>query len=545
MMRDLGEFFLSDDGTIYEKTAAELSEPEATAPAPEPSEGYRESDLSEIHLGERIAREYLDGEFIAWGRNAWSRWDGRRWARCSDSAVFDAVRRAVLRLYVGEITAVNERHTKATAAAAKLSETKEEEGKAALAAANAMRDKRVKELNSLRFAGKVASLQRVARGVLEREQSDFDGHPDLLNVGNGVVNLRTGELGPHDPALLFTKVTEVDYKPGYIHPDWEAALTALPVQVADWMQIRFGQAATGHATQDDVVPFLRGGGANGKSTMLDGVTRALGDFSVMVPDKVLLASPSDHPTEMMTLFGARFAYIEELPEGDYLNAQRLKKAAGTDNMTARYIGQDNVTWDATHSLFVTTNYEVQVDAVDYGTWRRLALVVFPYTFDGSDPEHPKDPTLRKRILEGASGQHEAVLSWLVDGAIAWYDSGEVIPPAPDSVAADTTKWRYDANHAARFLDERYELDPDSAVRSADIYADFVEWATQRGIRKWGEKLFWTRARQHEWFLTGEIEKPDSSVRTSGWDVCSPVGMQTEHQVKSRERLVTGLRPTAG
>ncbi|MFE2331045.1 DNA primase family protein [Streptomyces coelicoflavus] len=541
-MIELDEFFLGEDGTIYEKPSP-TAEPEPES-APEPSEGYRESDLSEIHLGERIARTYLEGEFIAWGRNQWSRWDGRRWARCSDSAVFDAVRRAVLRLVVSETTAANDRHSAAVAAAAKLAESKPDEGKEAQQAADSTRARRMKELASLRFAGKVASLQRVARGVLEREQSEFDGHPDLLNVGNGVVNLRTGELGPHDPALLFTKVTEVNYVPSAMHPDWETALTALPVEVADWMQIRFGQAATGYATQDDVVPFLRGGGANGKSTMLDGITRALGDFSVMVPDKVLLASPSDHPTEMMTLFGARFAYIEELPEGDYLNAQRLKKAAGTDNMTARYVNQDNVTWDATHSLFVTTNYEVQVDAVDYGTWRRLALVMFPYTFDGSDPERPKDPTLRKRILEGKEGQHEAVLSWIVDGAIAWYDSGEVIPSAPDSVKDDTTKWRYDANHAARFLDERYELNDEYAVRSADIYADFVEWATQRGIRKWGEKLFWTRARQHEWFLTGEVEKPDSSVRTSGWDVRSPVGMESEHQVKARERLVTGLRPAA-
>ncbi|AWW38396.1 DNA primase family protein [Streptomyces cadmiisoli] len=543
-LRDLGEFFLSDDGKLFyptESVAEALPETER----PEPSEGFRDSDLSEIHLGERIAREYLNGEFIAWGRSAWSRWDGRRWARCSDSAVFDAVRRAVLRLYVSEVARVNERHTADITSAATLEATDAEKGRAAREAADKARAQRMKELNALRFAGKVASLQRVARGVLERDQSEFDAHPDLLNVGNGVVNLRTGELGPHDPRLLFTKVTEVNYVPGATHPDWESALTALPVEVADWMQIRFGQAATGHATQDDVVPFLRGGGANGKSTMLDGVTRALGDFSVMVPDKVLLASPSDHPTEMMTMKGARFAYIEELPEGDYLNAQRLKKAAGTDTMTARYIGQDNVTWDATHSLFVTTNYEVQVDAVDYGTWRRLALVMFPYTFDGSDPEHPRDPTLRKRILDGNDGQHEAVLSWLVDGAIAWYDSGAIIPPAPDSVKADTTKWRYDANHAARFLDERYELDPETAVRSADIYADFTQWAEQRGIRKWGEKLFWTRARQHEWFLTGEVEKPDSSVRTSGWDVCALGGVPAAHQVKTRERLVTGIRPTAG
>ncbi|UXY27499.1 DNA primase family protein [Streptomyces sp. HUAS TT20] len=543
-LHNLGEFFLSDEGKLF-YPAEPVSDILSGTEVPEHSEGYRDSDLSEIHLGERIAREYLSGEFIAWGRNAWSRWDGRRWARCSDSAVFDAVRRAVLRLYVSEITATNERHSKATADAAKLSETREEEGKAALSAANAMRDRRVKELNALRFAGKVASLQRVARGVLERDQADFDGHPDLLNVGNGVVNLRTGELGPHDPALLFTKVTEVDYKPGYTHPDWETALTALPVEVADWMQIRFGQAATGYATQDAVVPFLRGGGANGKSTILDGVTNALGDFSVMVPDKVLLASPSDHPTEMMTLFGARFAYIEELPEGDYLNAQRLKKAAGTSNMTARFIGQDNVTWDATHSLFVTTNYEVQVDAVDYGTWRRLALVMFPFTFDGSDPEHPRDPTLKERILAGKDGQHEAALSWIIDGAIAWYDSGEVIPPAPDSVKADTTRWRYEANHAARFLDEHYELDQETAVRSTDVYTHFARWAEERGIRKWGERLFWTRARQHEWFITGEVEKQDSSVRTSGWDVQCPDGVLTEHQVKSRERLVTGLRPTAG
>lgn len=41
--------------------------------------------------------------------------------------------------------------------------------------------------------------------MVQREDSEFDARPDLLCVGNGVVKLDTGELLPHDPALLLTK----------------------------------------------------------------------------------------------------------------------------------------------------------------------------------------------------------------------------------------------------------------------------------------------------------------------------------------------------
>ena len=49
-------------------------------------------------------------------------------------------------------------------------------------------------------------------------------------------------------------------------------------------------------------------------------------------------------------------------------------------MTARLIRHDNVTWEATHSLFLTTNYLPRIDETDHGTWRRLAMVRFPYRF---------------------------------------------------------------------------------------------------------------------------------------------------------------------
>ena len=93
--------------------------------------------------------------------------------------------------------------------------------------------------------------------------------------------------------------------PGARHPDWDKVMTALEPEVASWMQVRFGQAATGYPTSDDVLPVGVGGGSNGKSTLLVGLYRALGDYITTVPDKLLRASPQDHPTELMSLRGAR------------------------------------------------------------------------------------------------------------------------------------------------------------------------------------------------------------------------------------------------
>ena len=229
-------------------------------------------------------------------------------------------------------------------------------------------------------AGSVRAVADLSRGLVLAEAAAFDQHPDLLNVDNGVVDLRTGELKPHDPALLLTKCSPAQYRTGAAHPDWTAALKALPDDVADWMQVRFGQAVTGHPPPDDLLPVLQGGGENGKSTVVAAIGRALGDHAVTVPERVLLANPSDHPTELMTLRGARLALIEETPEARHLSVKRLKDLLGSDQMSARYIRGNPVSWTPTHSLMLTTNYTPRVDETDHGTWRRLALVKFPYTF---------------------------------------------------------------------------------------------------------------------------------------------------------------------
>lgn len=381
---------------------------------------------------------------------------------------------------------------------------------------------RLKRLTGLLSASRIRAITSLARGILEVDDAAFDQHPDLLNVGNGVVDLATGELLDHDPDLLLTKTTRVDYQPGVTSPDWDAALAALPTDVATWLQLRVGQAATGHPTPDDLLCVLQGSGSNGKTTITGAIHQALGDHAVVVPERLLLANPSDHPTELMTLRGARLAMIEETPEARHLSVKRLKDTVGTPTMTARLIRHDNVTWQATHSLFLTTNYLPRIDETDHGTWRRLAMVRFPYRFaatttgstEGSTEEQtrPLIPGLRERLRDGRQGQRQAVLAWIVDGAYRWYALARQMPPIPKLVADATAAWRAEADLICGYLDDRINFDPEAHVMSAELYDDFSRWAAGRGHRAWSDQTFTARFAEHSLVQDAGVEKRQISPR---------------------------------
>lgn len=349
---------------------------------------------------------------------------------------------------------------------------------------------------------KIDNVLALAKGVLDVPVDQLDGDPHKLNVTNGTVGLRTGELLPHDPEDYLTKVTTVGYVPGARHEAWETALEAIPEDVRWWLQIRFGQATSGLVPDDDVLPFLKGGGANGKSTIMNAISKALGSYYLVVSPKALLADVKAHSTDLADFLGARFAVLEELPDRN-VDVVRLKTLVGGTMITARHMHKDNMSFAPSHSLFVTTNYSPNVSETDYGTWRRLALVKFPFTYvDEPDATRPNqrqaDVGLRQRITVDLDGRiSEAVLAWLVEGARKWYATDQMTPVAPEPVAADTQKWRVMSDTILRFWRERLVADPDSVVPSTDMLRAYNTWAGELGFKTLGDKTFPERFGGHE------------------------------------------------
>jgi len=311
------------------------------------------------------------------------------------------------------------------------------------------------------------------------------------------------------------------------------------------MQARLGQGITGHPTPDDVLVVMQGSGENGKSTLTVGVNKALGDHAVTVPDRVLTANPSDHPTELMTLRGARLAMMEETPEARYLNVKRLKDTLGTPTMSARLIRENNVEWTATHSLFLSTNYRPRVSETDHGTWRRLLMVRFPYTYRKAHEELTSpfdrrgDPGLRERIKLSPSKQHEAVLRWLVDGAMRWYAGGQEMPPPPEAVERDTRGWHQTNDPILQLFDDCLVAEEGYYIPATDLFAVFKNRLDETGQKPWSDRTFVERFESHDEIKQRKIYR--DRVRPAATKLTASTSPLTRAALPERLRAWIGVR----
>ncbi len=471
-----------DDFFAAGGTLSELSEASVRTLA---VDSAKDASMTDAVLTDTVCDEELDGRFVWSSALGWLAWNGHVWDEVSETRPTEVVRQWVIKRFQAVL---NEQQTDPSKDLAT----------------------QINDWRQIMSRTRIAALVALSRGNLERDANDFDSDPDLLCVRNGYVDLRTGVLHSPDPDKLMTKSAGAEYIPGAVHEAWERALEAVPEDLRGWYQDRVGQAATGYMTPDDTMVIAHGDGENGKSTVISAIQTALGTYAKMVSDRVLMASADAHPTELMDLRGARYAILEETPEARRLDVHRLKKAVGTETITARKIRQDDVTFKATHSLFVNTNFRPIVTETDHGTWRRLVLMSFPYTFRKS-PELVRteldrlgDPVIKQAKTDPMF--RCAVLAWIVRGAVEWYERGRVMMPHPERIERDTSEWRSETDLIMGFAGEMLRFTRDGRTLATEMLEAFNGWIESHGHKPWTDKTFSARFIAHDSIKIHRVEK---------------------------------------
>jgi putative DNA primase/helicase len=250
------------------------------------------------------------------------------------------------------------------------------------------------------------------------------------------------------------------------------------------VQKSLGYASTG-LTTEQVLFFLYGSGANGKTTLLDAVMYALGDYAGKADRDLLTAREGAvHPTNVADLMGRRLVVCSETNEGTRLDEAKLKDLVGESRLKARFMRQDFFEFNATHKVFLYSNHKPMVRGTDFGFWRRMRLVPFVETIGDEE----KDRDLPAKLQAEADG----ILAWLVEGCGLWRGEGL---GTPDEVAKATEEYRQEMDSIGAFLSECCEVNTSLQAAARDLYGAYTGYCEDVGEKPLSQKRLGAQLRE--------------------------------------------------
>lgn len=400
--------------------------------------------FTEAGAAERFTRLHGDDVRFDHHRHRWLLWDGQRWVPDADGAI--------TRLALNFV-----RQWQAEAAHAEASlETREAISRFTY---------------KLERSGALHNVLTLARDFkpIADDGKGWDRDPWALGVQNGVVDLRTGELRPGEPADRITMTAGVPFDPDAAAPRWERFVAEVLVDpdVVGFIRRAIGYSLTG-ITTEQILVLLHGTGANGKGTLTNTVKRVVGDYGWNMPFATIeLRDRSSIPNDLAALMSRRFVTASETNDGTRLNESRVKALTGCDPVTARFLHGEFFTFEPCAKYWLSVNHKPVVRDDSFGFWRRLRLVPFTQTF----------PVNHELGLELAT-ELPGILAWCVRGCLEWQRIG-LQPPA--AVVQATRDYETDSDVIGGFITDACELAPMAEVRATDLFEHYKRWANAQGL----------------------------------------------------------------
>ncbi len=380
--------------------------------------------------------------------NKWLVWDGARWKIDDMKAVYNLGKATIQQIYRDALEELDDN-------------TRKQLIRHALASESCSR------INAMLELAKSEPSIAVAPEILDSKETNM-----LLNVKNGTINLKTGELLPADPENHITKIADVEYQENAKAPLWEEFLMQVMDNNTDL--INFLQRAVGYSLTSDVSEqclfICYGTGANGKSVFLQTLLNLAGEYGRQVSKDLLIKKPNgseEHPTVIAELLGKRVAVTIEADEDSKLNEASVKWFTGNDKLSARFMRGDYFEFLPTHKLWFATNHKPTIRGTDNGIWRRIKLIPFNVTI----PEEKQD----KQLINKLTAELPGILAWAVQGCLLWQQEGLI---TPKEVINATNSYRAEMDVLADFLSQCTEAG--GRVYTGDLYNIYELWCRENG-----------------------------------------------------------------
>ena len=323
----------------------------------------------------------------------------------------------------------------------------------------------------------------------------FDAHPWLLNVLNGMLDLRTGELRPHSPDDLLTCLAPVRYDPAAPGTRWRQFIEEIFPGDPDMQRLfqqACGYALTGSTERECLFILYGPSTRNGKSTACETIAAMMGEYA-RAASPLLLAPRSNTPgaasSDLADLVGRRFVTLPEPAAGAVWAPETIKRLTGGDAINARPLYGSPFQFRPDAKFFVNANHLPRLQDHTIFASDRVKIIPFNRHFE----EWERDPLLKQELTsdESLSG----VLNWCLDGLRDFTEQGRHALALPAASRAVLEEFRRDSDKLGRFIEDRCTVESGAMVPTNELYGAYSVWCLENGHRTPSQSGFTSQLRE--------------------------------------------------
>jgi len=348
-------------------------------------------------------------------------------------------------------------------------------------------------------AGVLKELRK--REKIHKETVDWDS-PDIkesITTYDGVIDFKDGKVIVRDGFREEYRKSYIDYFTDDIieseKPEKFISFMKdifVNVETCETAKFVMSMCISGNAGRR-LFHLWEGGGANGKSTLIEIIQKTLGTSkSTTYPSKMLLPDRMDKnmgtTPELHELHGAYAAFGVEAEQGKRFSCSMIKNLTGGDTITVNPKYRPQYTMLPTWQLIMAVNDLPGFDATDNAFIERLCILPFNSTFcktqdykndliaKGENQETLKLSKDRIKIIDEIMTEKCSIIKWMIEGYVELENKHNgIIPQSKECINKKKTYIR-DNNDTAEFIEEMCIIDKTGIIYNdhlTEVYRDFI------------------------------------------------------------------------
>lgn len=329
----------------------------------------------------------------------------------------------------------------------------------------------------------------------------------IINVLNGRLNLKTGELTPHTPdALDFQQINAAFDKTAYCE-----ALDHMLVRIfcGDGQLYKLFEELLGYCLLKNCrmqqIFIFFGDGNNGKSTLLRVITSFIGTgnyTTLSLQDLETTFRPAELENKLVNLG-------DDIPYTTIKDSSRLKSISSGENVLVERKNKDPFILRNYATLIYTTNKMPHVNDKSYGFYRRLTLIPLDARFSREDPDY--DPDISQKVVTEEARSY--LLNMAVRGLRRLLKHGFT---KSSKVEKAKETYRQKSSTTLTWVAENAIGEADILEKSTgEVYFQFKSWCETEGIEKVPKQLNFTEEIKKEFgVVTGTARRDKKTSKVS-------------------------------